>query len=402
MDSVVNVKGTIHGLGRAKLYADGTEPMEITVPKNSANGLPYSIGNRTPIDLLINGEHYHAVILSTEENPVIYISQSVKTKDGVSEKLSYVLTNAGFKNKDKVRLEIYGHNIVLKAESFSPFAVDVVTELDQVSKNIAELERGRVTGSQSDADEYRSLIKRGTCFVPYGSLHGLAFAPSRFVGYIGNKLATHADNPDRDGRVTNAALNKLLGSQPYANAMLESRYLAFCSAVGVKPSQAGAFGVPRKYWITQEIAELLEVDAERKILQDPNINETEKRQLVKARVGQGQFRDRLLSFWEKCCLTGCEHQAILRASHIKPWREGNNAERLDVFNGLLLTPNMDALFDKGLISFKDSGEILISPELTDESQKVLGCSPKMKISLRPEHAKYIAWHRENLYVGAAA
>ncbi len=273
----------------------------------------------------------------------------------------------------------------------------VVTTLDQIKDNIAELERGRASRLSSKVAEYRALIKRGTCFVPYVAGNGLAFAPSRFVGYRKNKLATHADNPDRDGRITNAAINKIIGSKPQANALLEGKYSAFCVMAGVQPSITGAFGVVRKYWITEEIVGILESDVEKEITQDPEISETEKQQLVKARIGQGQFRDRLLSYWRKCCLTGCDHQSILRASHIKPWRDCTNSERLDVFNGLLLVPNMDTLFDKGLISFSSNGEILVSHQLSENNQSALGLSEEMQIVLAPEHEKYIAWHRDNIF-----
>ncbi len=279
----------------------------------------------------------------------------------------------------------------------------IVTELDQVAVNIAELERGRsASSSGASAEEYRALIKRGTCFVPYVSNEGMAFAPSRFLGYIGNKLTTHANNPDRDGRITNAALNKIFGSQPHADASLERRYLAFCAQVGVQPSQSGAFGVARKYWVTLESIDILEADATTEITSDPGITATEKQQLVKARIGQGLFREMSLSYWGKCCLTGCELQGVLRASHIKPWRDCSNSERLDVYNGLLLSPNVDALFDKGLISFEDTGEILISSQLSEAALKALGCNSKMKIALKPEHAKYLSYHRENQFVGSAA
>lgn len=112
---ISEVKGTIHGLGN--LYKDGTERMEIWVLPNSANDLPYSYGKRIPIDLQINGEHYNAGLRATMNNAYIWISPDVKTKDGVSEKLAYVLIKAGFKKNDKVFLGTDGNNIVLRATS---------------------------------------------------------------------------------------------------------------------------------------------------------------------------------------------------------------------------------------------------------------------------------------------
>ncbi|MDC6381764.1 hypothetical protein BW687_016475 [Pseudomonas graminis] len=100
----------------------------------------------------------------------------------------------------------------------------IVETLEQVEENLAELERGR---ARSDVG-YSGLIKRGTCFLPYLSEDGLAFAPSRFIGYQQNRLTNHADNPSRDGRVTNAALNGIYGVLPILDKTLERRYREFC------------------------------------------------------------------------------------------------------------------------------------------------------------------------------
>lgn len=279
--------------------------------------------------------------------------------------------------------------------------MNVVTALEQITNNIMELERGRKAGGK-ELEEYRSLIKRGTCFLPYKTQEALSFAPSRFIGYIDNKLATHADNPDRDGRVTNAAINFVLGTRPSTNTVLEQAYIDFCGTIGVAPSRTGAFGVERKYWITDEVCVLLEDSAANEITHNPNLTETEKQQLVKARIGQGAFRESLIAMWGKCCVTGCDYVSVLRASHIKPWRDCTNEERLDKFNGLLLSPNLDALFDKGLISFTNSGEILISRFLPTAVRKALGCSDDANVHLKLEHAQFMTWHREKVFVDDAA
>jgi hypothetical protein len=278
----------------------------------------------------------------------------------------------------------------------------VVKTRKQIANNITELERGRNPRGKN-FKEYRKLIKLGICFLPYKSQKGLSFAPSRFVGYVNNKLATHADNLDKNGRKTNDAINSvLLGTKPTTDVALGQAYIEFCRTIGVTPSKRGAFGRKRKYWITPEVLNLLEERAEDKIGADPNLSETEKQQLVEARIGQGVFRERLIAMWGKCCVTGCDCVDILRASHIKPWRSSTNDERLDKFNGLLLSPNLDALFDKGLISFKDSGEILISRQLPVPTRKALGCPNGAKVPLQKKHAKYMKWHRKNVFVDTEA
>jgi len=280
--------------------------------------------------------------------------------------------------------------------------MQLVTTMNQVLANIAELERGRAAHSGTLAKEYRGLIKRGTCFVPYRLDAGIAFAPSRFVGYAGNRLFSHTSNPHRDGRVTNAALTRIIESPPLPDATLEKHYLAFCDQIGVSASKAGTFGVTRKYWISSEIADLLDAEVLTSIANNPKLSVTERMQLAKARLGQGLFRERLLSYWKRCCVTSCTLQMVLRASHIKPWSQSSNIERMDIFNGLLLSPNADVIFDKGLISFKDSGQMLVSPQVSPEMLQALIGKTKATIAVTAQHAKYLAYHRKHRFRAAAA
>ena len=100
---------------------------------------------------------------------------------------------------------------------------------------------------------------------------------------------------------------------------------------------------------------------------DRDIDTTEKQTLVSARVGQGRFRTEVLNKWNKrCAVTGTDLTAAIRASHIKPWKDYSDEERLDPDNGLPLVATLDALFDVGLISFNDTGVLLMSKELTEE------------------------------------
>ena len=92
---------------------------------------------------------------------------------------------------------------------------------------------------------------------------------------------------------------------------------------------------------------------------------TEVERLVRQRVGQARYRDALMAYWGgACAVTGVSVAEALRASHAKPWAEcTDDAERLDAFNGFLLVANLDALFDRFLISFDDAGHLLTSPRL---------------------------------------
>ena len=135
------------------------------------------------------------------------------------------------------------------------------------------------------------------------------------------------------------------------------------------------------------------------ILKNGNITATEKQVLAKARIGQGQFRDKLINYWKACAVTNCTSNSILKASHIKPWRHClNNKERLDAYNGLLLTPNLDTLFDRGFISFSDNGLILISESLKENDAKLLGIQDGLKLSkVESHHLKYLHYHRNNIF-----
>lgn len=91
--------------------------------------------------------------------------------------------------------------------------------------------------------------------------------------------------------------------------------------------------------------------------------ETEREALRKSRVGQGKYRDDLLNLRGTCYVTGLNDARFLRASHILPWKDSDNAQRLDAHNGLLLSPHYDALFNDGFISFQDDGHIMVSRRL---------------------------------------
>ena len=131
------------------------------------------------------------------------------------------------------------------------------------------------------------------------------------------------------------------------------------------------------------------------IKNDNNISITEREAIVKSRVGQGLFRDELISYWHGCSVTECKTIPLLMASHIRPWRKSDNQQRLDVFNGLLLTPNLDKLFDRGYISFDKRGKIICSDALPKADLKSLAISPSMGlIKIEDQHNQYLQYHRE--------
>lgn len=105
---------------------------------------------------------------------------------------------------------------------------------------------------------------------------------------------------------------------------------------------------------------------------DATILETERTALVQARRGQGEFRRRVGLIERACRVTRVTNPTHLIASHCKPWRHADHEERLDGENGLLLTPSVDHLFDRGFISFSDRGSLIVSPVADLESLRRMG------------------------------
>ncbi|MDC6485804.1 HNH endonuclease signature motif containing protein [Luminiphilus sp.] len=126
-------------------------------------------------------------------------------------------------------------------------------------------------------------------------------------------------------------------------------------------------------------------------------NKTSRRGLVTSRVGQGYYRQQILQrFNYRCAVTGSKMEEILIASHIVPWREATDEERLDVDNGILLSPIYDALFDKHLISFTDDGVMLLASTLGTEDVESLGIDTSLRVAVSDGMTPYLGRHRENL------
>lgn len=126
---------------------------------------------------------------------------------------------------------------------------------------------------------------------------------------------------------------------------------------------------------------------------------TEREATVRQRIGQSLFREGLMALWGgRCAITGLAVPELLRASHAKPWADATDAERLDVFNGLLLAAHLDAAFDAGLICLSAQGQVACSPRLTDQAITLLGLAAAAKVPLMPAHGPYLAWHREKVFL----
>jgi 5-methylcytosine-specific restriction enzyme A len=128
-------------------------------------------------------------------------------------------------------------------------------------------------------------------------------------------------------------------------------------------------------------------------------NFTERKGLVTSRVGQGVYRKRIIHRWEyQCAVTGFDNLNVLIASHILPWAESTDDERLDIHNGILLSPDYDALFDKHLISFENNGKIILSNAVEVRAFDKIGVTGTERISkeLTFENHRYLEIHRNKL------
>lgn len=155
-----------------------------------------------------------------------------------------------------------------------------------------------------------------------------------------------------------------------------------------------------------EVEPELEINAATDILEELEIldqlPETERQAVILSRVGQGEFRDQLIGYWKKCAVTDAACVPLLKASHIKPWRDASNEERLDPFNGLLLSPNLDAAFDAGYITFDPNGKIILSGEIEGEAAYQMHINGKLRINaklLTEEHRAYLEYHQRHIFRG---
>lgn len=138
-------------------------------------------------------------------------------------------------------------------------------------------------------------------------------------------------------------------------------------------------------------------EADIEVINARNLSPTTKKRLIDARRGQGKFRLDLMRHWnDKCAVSGCGVSAVLRASHIKPWRDSTDDERLDPNNGILLAATIDSLFDKFLISFDEKGMMIVSDELSKDELPLFPIDQNVKIALSDRMQPYLRYHREKM------
>jgi putative restriction endonuclease len=146
-----------------------------------------------------------------------------------------------------------------------------------------------------------------------------------------------------------------------------------CSLIG---AAEGSVVVENQRIVTGDNLDVWEHRLEQHVESDTSLAETDREAIVRARRGQGLFKQRVMRIEARCRLTGVENPNYLLASHCKPWRDSSNDERLNGENGLLLTVSIDHLFDRRFIGFEDSGDLIISPVAHKPSLQKMGVEPE--------------------------
>lgn len=152
--------------------------------------------------------------------------------------------------------------------------------------------------------------------------------------------------------------------------------------------------------IDKSVYALIDYNEENLIANHTDLLITEKEVLTVVRTQQSKFRDNLLNQMKFCPITMVNDKRLLVASHIKPWCLSNDIEKLDVFNGFILTPLYDKLFDSGLITFTSNKMTYISPSLSQNTIKCLNLHNEFLSNLPTEgREKYLEFHNEKIFIG---
>jgi len=136
------------------------------------------------------------------------------------------------------------------------------------------------------------------------------------------------------------------------------------------------------------------------VLSEAGMNSIDRTVTTKSRgIAQRMFRGNLLRLWQgSCAVTSVQEPRVLRFGHIKPWADSNLQEKVDHFNGLLLVPNLDTLFNEGFISFQNDGHILVSRNWRDDDKRRMHITPDLR--LRAVHSRsrcYLEYHRDMVF-----
>lgn len=211
----------------------------------------------------------------------------------------------------------------------------------------------------------------------------LPFVPKEHLSEIARYLTTKSAPLNEDGR----------GKERYLVELETGLAVLILQIIGIQPDLMSRELSPDQ---NSESDYEIELEIQAKQLDgDP-----EKIQLTKSRRGQGIFKANVRLIEDHCRVTGVKNIKHLRASHIKPWSVSSKEEKLDGFNGLLLSPHVDHLFDRGFISFGNDGDLLLSPELNPVILDQWKIAKSTNVGIFKERQmKYLAFHRDEIFLG---
>ncbi|MDB6035544.1 MAG: hypothetical protein JWM16_5882 [Verrucomicrobiales bacterium] len=152
----------------------------------------------------------------------------------------------------------------------------------------------------------------------------------------------------------------------------------------------------------EDVLQLSEEPADYAVITEAGLNSIDRVAPTKRRgIAQRLFRGNLLRLWQgSCAVTRVQEPRVLRSGHIKPWANSTPQEKVDHFNGLLLIPNLDALFNEGLITFRDEGKIIISNKWEAEDKRRMNITPDLRLhTVHSESAQYLEYHRDVRFKG---
>jgi hypothetical protein len=282
----------------------------------------------------------------------------------------------------------------------------------EVIENLLRL-HDMARGNAAEREFHRARVKNATHQVAFRRAGDWIFAPVKWCGARDNTIDGYPANqqPVTDRfkpAIIAAGFSPLTSDDPGHNKLYQE-YVSYCARYGFVHSDAKdnrtfycqdvEGGLWRRRNVTTNATNVGDNDRSSKARDIENVlksdlDATTKRRLVNARLGQGRFREALVKAWGgKCVLTRLDVEPVLRASHIKPWRESDNRERLDPNNGLLLAAKIDALFDRHLITFDEKGRLVVCSSLKPRSLEKIGLSRNARVKLSQSNRAYMRWHR---------
>ena len=178
---------------------------------------------------------------------------------------------------------------------------------------------------------------------------------------------------------------------------LENHYCPICGLNNSSLLSKVAFDKILELAKINKNKDVIEISDSLKDIESLDLIGDERETLIKSRIGHSKFKELLKLENHYCPICGLNNSSLLIASHIKPWSKSDSKEKVDIDNGILFCPNHDYLFDKGLISFDNEGQVLISSLLSQEDKIILGIKESIKINLSEKKKKYLEWHRKNIY-----